>query len=150
MPKTKRKKRRNYGAKGGEFERQMCVLLSEWWSKGKQDDLLWRTAGSGARATVRGRKGKTTVNHCGDICSTDPSTKALMDVVCIELKRGYSEDNIHALLDKPKRNAQQTWEAWIEKAVTSQKNADSFSWLIIARRTAEKRCFLCRTISKTI
>jgi len=76
--------------KGSNFERDLCKLLSLWWSEGKRDDLLWRTAGSGARATTRRKKGKQTTNATGDIMSTDPSTKPLLKVCCFELKRGFS------------------------------------------------------------
>ena len=77
-------------AKGGHFERDVCKRLSLWWSYGERDDLLWRTAGSGARATVRSRKNQQTANHHGDICATDPDAQPLVGAFCFEIKRGYN------------------------------------------------------------
>ena len=38
-------------AKGGQFEREFLKKLSRWVSDGKDSDVYWRTAGSGAFAT---------------------------------------------------------------------------------------------------
>lgn len=121
-------------AKGGDYERELCRKISLWWSKGIRDDLFWRTAGSGGRATSRGKKGKTTANHCGDICSTDSSSEPLIRLVTIESKRGYSRSTIADLLDSPENSALQKYEEWFEQAETSRKNSDSYSWLLIVKR----------------
>jgi hypothetical protein len=121
-------------AKGSAFERRFCKQLSLWWSKGQHDDLFWRTAGSGARATVRGRKGKRTKGHCGDICATDEAGKPLLDLVTLELKRGYNRATLVDLLDKPAGGAEQCWEAWISQALESAQYAATKWWMIVAKR----------------
>ncbi len=121
-------------AKGGSYEREICRRLSLWWSRGENDDLFWRTSGSGARATVRGRKGKRTTNHCGDICSTDASSQPLIQTVIFELKRGYSRSTIAELLDCPLGSKQQVYEEWFEQAETSRKNAGVLAWALVHKR----------------
>jgi len=46
-------------AKGSQNEREKSREWSLWFSEGKREDLFWRT-NSGAMATQRGKKGKTT------------------------------------------------------------------------------------------
>jgi len=125
---------RNNKAKGGKFERDICTQLSLWWSNGKSDDLFWRTAGSGGRATSRAKKGKTTKGHAGDVCATDESSQPLIDCVAIELKRGYAKHTLYDVFDKPPNAAIQEWEKWVNQAMESQKQCDTKSWLLIHKR----------------
>lgn len=76
--------------KGGEFEREISKFLSLWWTNGDRDDVFWRTSASGARATVRAAVFKQTNYEYGDITFTDPVGKALLDLMIIEAKRGYT------------------------------------------------------------
>jgi hypothetical protein len=91
--------------KGGKFERDVSRMLSLWWSGGKNDDVFWRTAGSGGRATMRGRRGKSTA-QVGDIAAVDPSGEPFIAKVVLELKRGYGKFDLLDLIDsrgkKPK------------------------------------------------
>ena len=123
--------------KGAAYERQTAEKLSEWWTQDEYEsrtDVFWRTAGSGARATVRGRKGKTTKNHCGDILASDPIGQPFLDWCVLELKRGYSSSTIFDVLDKSQGAATQVFEKWILQAEESAKNAGSVGWLIIHKR----------------
>ena len=43
--------------KGGEYERTVCKKLSLWVSNGTRDDIFWRSAMSGGRATLQRKKG---------------------------------------------------------------------------------------------
>src|SRR5215831_9763463 len=72
--------------KGGKFERKVCVALSKWLTEGKRTDCLWRSAMSGGRATVRGRKGEKLEAQRGDISAISPEGQRLMDKVVIECK----------------------------------------------------------------
>ncbi len=120
--------------KGSNFEREVCKKLSLWWTKGRKDDIFWRTAGSGGRATNRHKVNKRTAGSYGDICCLDEIGKPLLDVFTFELKRGYSRHSVADLLDKGKKSAIQEYEHWIDQAQSSYNQAGSISWLIITRR----------------
>jgi len=77
-------------SKGSSFEREVCKQLSLWWTKGEREDIFWRTAGSGARATTRAKSGKTTARSYGDVIAIDPIGDPLIKEVTIEIKRGYN------------------------------------------------------------
>lgn len=60
-------------AKGSAFERGVCKELSIWVTKGKRDDVFWRSSISGGRATVRfNKRGAITEHQAGDICAVHP------------------------------------------------------------------------------
>lgn len=58
--------------KGASFEREICVLLSSWVSSGTQEDVFWRSAMSGGRATVAFKRGKRLASQVGDISCISP------------------------------------------------------------------------------
>lgn len=120
--------------KGSNYEREMCRELSLWWSGGERDDLFWRSAGSGAMAKTRSKKGKPTFGQYGDIQATDPEGQALLDVFTIELKRGYNKDNFANMMDKPTKAAKQMWEHFLDQVREDAANAKSLSWMLIWRR----------------
>lgn len=120
--------------KGGEFEREFCKDLSRWWTNGARDDIFWRTAGSGGRATARRKQGRTTANSNGDIMATDVLGIPLLNVFAFELKRGYSKHTIVDVFDKAPNSALQEYENWIVQAEESQRNSDAESWAIVTRR----------------
>lgn len=120
--------------KGSPFERQICGELSYWWTKDKNASVFWRTAGSGGRATVRGKKGKDTSSHAGDICSTDSTSSVMTKLITMELKRGYNSKTIMDLLDCSPHSAKQSFQLWIEQAMQSSKNAKTPFWIIIHKR----------------
>jgi hypothetical protein len=72
-------------SKGSSFERKLCTILSKWVSEGKDDDLFWRSAISGGRATVAQRKGRN-IKAAGDICAVSPKGHELTDQYFIECK----------------------------------------------------------------
>lgn len=121
-------------AKGGQFERQICKELSLWWTKGEREDVFWRTAGSGARATTRAKSNRQTAGSYGDITAIDPIGKPLLDVVTVECKRGYSTQTIADLLDHSTSSAEQTYEGWFLKAIHDHQQARSKYWMLITRR----------------
>lgn len=121
-------------SKGSKFERSICTELSLWWTGGERDDIFWRTAGSGARAKVRGRKGKNTKGQSGDICAIDPIGEPLISLITIEMKRGYSKNTIADLLDAPSYSAMQVFEMWIGQAQESSNNSKTPFWMIMHQR----------------
>lgn len=120
--------------KGGSFERRIATQLSEWWTNGERDDIFWRTAGSGGRATARGRSKKFTRGQAGDIGATDPSGYPLIALVAIELKRGYNKENIFNSADKPATGKRTLFEDWVEQARSSRIKSKSKYWMIIHQR----------------
>lgn len=82
-----RKRRRGMGkAKGAAWERAVCVLLSRWVSGGKREDVFWRSAMSGGRATVRRARGKATDAACGDVTATHSMGEPFLSRFFVECK----------------------------------------------------------------
>jgi hypothetical protein len=86
---VKRLKRKAKGGKGKKkgsgFERVICKLFSRWVTGGKREDVFWRSAMSGGRATVA--KGK--VRQSGDITAVAPEGHVLTDYWFMECKTGF-------------------------------------------------------------
>lgn len=120
--------------KGTQFERKLCRQLSLWWSSTNQDDLFWRTASSGGRATRRTQQGKRTTGHYGDIQSTDPSSAPLMRFTTIEAKRGYHGASGFDLIDYPTTPDSQRWAEFLQQAITQAHEAGSLFWWLITQR----------------
>lgn len=72
--------------KGAQFEREVCKRLSLWVSGGADEDLFWRSAMSGGRATVAGKDGKVLRRQAGDITATSKEGCSLTDRFYIECK----------------------------------------------------------------
>lgn len=127
----------NKASKGSTFERQICATLSRWWTqdlKEPRTDIFWRTAGSGARASARSKRGRRTANQYGDLCAIDPTGQPFVDLITTEIKRGYNRHTVADLLDKPCKAKTQMYEDWFVKAQCDHERAGSFSWLLIAKR----------------
>lgn len=78
--------RPGYGKqKGAAFEREVCKTLSLWLSGGLRDDLLWRSAMSGGRATLAATKSGRRAQS-GDISAIDEASAALINQFSIECK----------------------------------------------------------------
>lgn len=73
-------------AKGSAFERRVCKALSLWVSAGEREDLFWRSAMSGGRATVGRKQGKDHARHAGDISATSREGHVLTDKWYVECK----------------------------------------------------------------
>ena len=137
--------------KGSQFERDICRTLSLWWSGGDRDDLFWRSAGSGAMATTRGKRGKSTFGQYGDVQATDPEGQPLIDAFTIEIKRGYSSHSFFSMLDKPEKAARQKWEEFFEQAYQDHTDSGSLTWMLIWKRDRkEPMVFLCPEIMRQI
>jgi hypothetical protein len=128
-------------AKGGQFERDVCRQLSLWWTTGKRDDVFWRTAGSGARATVRKKAGRKTFGSYGDITATDPIGQPLMKLLTLELKRGYSKTSFADLLDVSQRAKQQMFAKWVQQACDAAEASGSQAWCLITKRD-QRECLI--------
>jgi len=76
----------NSKQKGASNERSVCRQLSLWVTHGTKEDVFWRSAMSGGRATVAKRKGKKLASQAGDISSVDINGHILTDHFYIETK----------------------------------------------------------------
>ena len=72
--------------KGASFERDTCRRLSLWVSHGKREDLFWRSAMSGGRATIGNKRGINLAAQAGDISSVDKAGHVLTCDFYIETK----------------------------------------------------------------
>jgi hypothetical protein len=124
-------------SKGPAFEREFAKTLSLWWTGGKHDDVFWRSHGSGARATSRQKTGKATRGQYGDITFTHPIGAPLIDLLTIELKKGYVKTTFANTLDRLPAHFKnpEPWTEWYLKTVNSHRLAGSAAWMIVTRRT---------------
>jgi len=119
--------------KGGNFEREFCKMLSLWWTLGERDDVFWRTAGSGARATVRKRKGKDTHGQYGDVQAVDPIGEPLMRLCTIELKRGYPKATLSQTIEGRGSKVSE-FEKFIQQAKDDSLKAGVPYWILVTKR----------------
>lgn len=124
--------------KGSSYEREVCKQLGKWWSGGERDDIFWRTAGSGARATCRFRKGQSTAGQYGDVSAIDSIGEPLLQVFSIELKRGYSANSFGDMFDFPAKAKKQKWEVFYSQAKASAEASGARYWMLIWRRDRRK------------
>lgn len=136
MTSTKKtKKKRGRGkAKGSSFERWVCKELSKWWD-GERDDIFWRTAGSGGRATSRSKRGQTTSGQYGDVQATDPSGEPLIKLCTIEIKRikRHKNHSYFDLVDGIDPSTNNLFIKHINQAVSQAEEAGTFGWLLISK-----------------
>jgi hypothetical protein len=143
MAKKKRKKRKNPD-KGGNFEREIAVTLSSWWTNGTNQEVFWRSAGSGGRATRRSRAGKSAKRDTSDLRASDPIGEPFLRLFAPELKNGYFQHPIIQLVDRPRHTLGHTmWDTWIAQAESARKNSGAVAWCVIARRTGQEILFVC-------
>jgi hypothetical protein len=117
-------------AKGASFERMLSVQLSLWWSEGKEDSWFWRSSQSGGRATQRAKQGKATKNAAGDLAAQCAEAQKLLDICCIEAKRGYSKVCIADIWEKDSGG----FHDFIEQARKSASLAGARFSLVIHKR----------------
>ena len=131
--------------KGTPWERKLCKTLSLWWTNGECDAVMWRTACSGGRATVRARQGKTTAGHYGDIQATDPVAEPLFRRITIEAKKGYNQFDLLKLLDGTQGRGKHLLEQWIVQSRGSSNDAGvKWFWIILRRDRYKPVIFIDR------
>jgi hypothetical protein len=73
-------------SKGSSFERLVCKELSKWVSRGKRQDIFWRSAMSGGRSTVALKTGTKLGAQAGDVSSIDTLGHRFISEYVIECK----------------------------------------------------------------
>jgi hypothetical protein len=131
-------KRGGGSRKGSAFERSICKLLSEWWTNGKEDDIFWRTHGSGARATTRHKKGQSLKSQVGDIAAVDKRGRRFCQCFTVSIKRGYKGVTIQDLIDVLDHGKEPMLLGWIKECYEQTLQADSIGWLLIVKRNQRK------------
>jgi len=147
--------------KGQNFERTICKKLSLWWTGDKQNDVFWRTAGSGARATVRMKKNECTALSAGDLGCIDPIGAHFINNCLVEIKRGYTDKykiktnkktgkqtisksstgiDILAVIDAPKTQKLPIFIEWWIKAEQERKQHNRKFTFVIFKRDRKQEC----------
>ena len=80
-------------AKGGGFEGDMSKEFSLYLTHMRTEDGVWRTEGSGSRATSKSKAKQKMIrpDMFGDITYTIPECKYWFDIFSIECKTGYAK-----------------------------------------------------------
>lgn len=86
--------------KGAAFERQVCKELSLWLTNKQKEDVLWRSAMSGGRATQGLKTGKQLANVSGDICATGTEGIRFTSKFFVECK-SYKDLKLQSLFLSP-------------------------------------------------
>jgi hypothetical protein len=105
--------------KGAQFEREVCVRLSKWLSKNTQEDVFWRSAMSGGRATVAAKRGKRLSNQVGDISCIHPIGNKFISTFAIECKY-YADLDFKGLITG-KGKLLEFWEEIANQAISHKK-----------------------------
>jgi len=106
-------------SKGSDFERQCCKLLSLWITNGKREDVFWRSAMSGGRATVAKKAGRD-VRQAGDITAVAPEGHALTDHYYIECK-SYKKLDLDSFILDGKGQLAKFWLETIKQAARHKR-----------------------------
>lgn len=137
-------------SKGSSYEREICKLLSMWWSNNERDDIFWRTSISGGRAKTRQKAGKKTFGQYGDIQATDPIGQPLIDLCLIEIKRGYGLASCMDEMDR-KGKKESIWGEWFSKMEKDIGTAKIPFWILIVKRNRKKALiFLPRSLRQIL
>ncbi len=119
---------KNPGAKGSVFERDICRILTQWVIGQPKPEIFWRSATSGAKATVEHKAGRTS-HMGGDIVSVHPDGNWLMERFSIECKNRKSMGTLpHFLLGTA--NMLDWWNQCVEDANIHGK----IPWLIFKQK----------------
>lgn len=112
--------------KGNAFERLVCKGLSLWITGGQQDDVLWRSAISGGRATVHAKRGKKMAHVAGDICSVHPAGDPFTSIFYVEAKF-YANLGMAPLVFKQSGTL---WKFWVDETVKPARLYNKLPMLI--------------------
>ncbi len=100
----------NSNAKGASFERKTCVRLSMWISHKTREDLFWRSAMSGGRATLRSRigRGSAVVAQAGDISAIHELGHPFLRLFVVECKF-YKDLKLESMIYGKDGHSKEIW-----------------------------------------
>ena len=137
-------------SKGNAKERELCRKFSMWISADERDDLVWRSASSGAVATIRSRSkmAKTKGDYrsqVGDLCSIDPLSSHFFDQVAIESKH-YADLQLDNLVCNLPSKAAKFWTTHVELCQKALKAP----WVVMKQNRKPDLLFVSRSFLVTI
>lgn len=106
--------------KGSSFEREVAKNLSKWISNGERDDLIWRSAMSGGRATLQIKKGQTNLSQVGDLSAIDRAAHSFLDKFVCECKHYKSLDILAGMIHS-RGNLFQFWDRLCKDSIHVKK-----------------------------
>lgn len=115
--------------KGNAFERHICKKLTHWLTGQDDPIVFWRSASSGAIATIARKKKRETVSMDGDIVGLTVDALFITDRLYLECK-SYRNWEIDSLLRGNKRNIVYKW---LEKLMEESRVSNKIPWLIFKR-----------------
>lgn len=110
----------NSKQKGSGFEREICKIFSRWASSGKSEDLYWRSAMSGGRATLQYKKGIKNQTQVADISSISSQGEFLTDLCCIECK-SYKDLHLGCFIYGTNQGVSYFWKELSQQALNCNK-----------------------------
>lgn len=110
-----------YGAiKGGQFERKICGILSLWVSHNKRDDVFWRSAMSGGRATLRSyrKRAPQLIAQAGDISALGQEGEPFLARFFAECKFYADLGIFHMITGRTTKNGplDKFWRPYLKRA----------------------------------
>lgn len=127
-------------AKGAAYEREVCKILSLWWTQDDEepsDFVFWRSSQSGGMATSRAKRGKKTHGHCGDTFATSEVGRPFAELVTVEIKRGYNDATILDAIDFTGTigiKSHQRGPDFLNQAAAAAERAGTPYWWVVHRR----------------
>ena len=113
MTVKKRTGHKNPKQKGNSFENRIAKQLSLWVTNDYREDVLIRTATSGARATQLLKSGKIFETQAGDIIAVEEQGLQLTETFLLECKH-YKDANIESIFFGGKTGLNKWWERLVE------------------------------------
>jgi len=119
---------------GNEHEREVCYLLSKWFSYRKDDGLFWRSDTSGGRATSKSKKGIIEPDLFGDITHRKPEGRPLIKLILLEAKKGYTHDTNPLEFFENTKTTNLLYIHWTQAERDREIAGRKYSWLIFGRK----------------
>lgn len=109
----------------------VCGALSRWCSNDLRDDLFWRSAMSGGRATLHSRKGRKNKSQSGDISAVDRAGAPLIEAFFLECKHLKTLE-IHRWVYNAKTPLDEIWDKTLRDATFQNKQP-----LVVAKQNRQ-------------